>query len=44
VIPYSNVVGMMAYHLHNPDFSGWKFLFAITSDFPLGRKAGGEKK
>jgi hypothetical protein len=43
VIPYSNLVGIMAYHLHNPDFSGWKFLFAITSDFPLGKKARGGK-
>ena len=35
VIPYSSFLCITAYHLENPDFRGWKFLFALISDFPL---------
>ena len=38
VIPDSSILGVIAYHLYNPDFQGWKFLFAVISDFPLQKK------
>ena len=43
VVPYSSLLGVVAYHLYNPDFQGWKFLIAVVSDFPLEKKAAAKK-